>query len=76
MNAVHLSTAVRMLESPDPVDITVLTRKGELRHYERVVGLKRQHYSGTRNIKFLNSGEIRKIRDCLLLEINGMEVFM
>ena len=65
-----------MLESPDAVDLTVVTAKGEIQHFENVIGLKAAHYAGTRNIKFLKSGEIRKIRDCLIIGINGMEVFM
>lgn len=64
-----------MLMSPEPVDLVCLTMKGEMREYKRVVGLKQQHYAGSRNIKFLDSGEIRKVRDCLILAINGMEVF-
>lgn len=90
MNRIHISTAIHMLESPEPVSLTVLTTKGESRHYDRVIGLKRQHYAGSRNIKILpketNSltpkksplnqpGEIRKIRDCLILAVNGIEVF-
>ena len=76
MNAIHISTARKMLLQPEPVDLVVLTAKGELREYKQVVGLKAQHYSGTRNIKFLQSGQIRKIRDCLILRINGLEVFL
>lgn len=76
MQKIHLSTAIKMLESPEPVDLVVLTKSGELRSYNNVVGLNRQHYAGSRNIKFLNSGEIRKIRDCLILQINGLEVFL
>lgn len=76
MNKIHISTACKMLLAPEPVDLTVLTKTGELCTYQRVVGLKRQHYAGSRNIKFLDSGEIRKIRDCLIIAINGMEVFL
>ncbi len=61
--------------SPEPVDLVVMTKKGELREYRGVVGLKADHYAGSRNIKFLESGEIRKIRDCLILAVNGLEVF-
>lgn len=76
MQKIHLSTAIKMLESPEPVDLVVLTKSGELRSYNNVVGLNRQHYAGSRNIKFINSGEIRKIRDCLILQINSLEVFL
>ena len=75
-NRVHISTARRMLTAPEPVDLVVVTKKGELRSYKGVVGLKADHYAGSRNIKFVSSGEIRKIRDCLIVAINGMEVFL
>ena len=63
-----------MLESPEPVDLKVLTVKGEVRCYEKVVGLKFDFYKGTRRIKFVRSGEVRQIRDALIMEINGMAV--
>ena len=74
-NKIHISTARQMLISPEPLDLVVLTTKGELREYKNVIGLKPHHYAGSRNIKFIDSGEIRKIRDCLILAVNGLEVF-
>lgn len=82
MNKIHISTARKMLLAPEPLDITVLTASGELRTYRNAIGLKQGHYSGSRNIKLVGSpdnpgsGEIRKIRDCLILAVNGLEVFI
>lgn len=79
---IHLKIALEMLNSPEPVDLTVITAKGEIQHYKNVIGLKSTHYAGVRNIKFVDNGEhkgsgqIRKIRDCLIIGINGMEVFL
>lgn len=73
---IHLTTALQMLNSPEPVDLTVITAKGEVQSHKQCIGLKSDHYSGCRNIKILASGEIRKIRDCLIIGINGMEVFL
>ena len=73
---IHLNTALEMLNSPEPVDLTVVTAKGEIQHHKNAIGLKTSHYAGVRNIKLLDSGEIRKIRDCLIIGINGLEVFM
>ena len=83
---IHISTAVRMLESPEPVSLTVITANAEIRHFNRCVGLKRQHYAGTRNIKILPDDpsapippgppDIRKIRDSLIIAVNGLEVFI
>ena len=78
----HISNAIRLLESPEPVSLTVITAQGEIRHFDRCVGLKRQHYAGTRNIKIIHDPplpgppDIRKIRDNLIIAINGCEVFL
>lgn len=71
-----------MLESPEPVSLSVITASGEIRTFEKCVGLKRQHYAGTRNIKILTDSprqgppDIRKIRDSLIIAVNGLEVFL
>ena len=61
-----------MLNSRDPVDITLWTRRGEIQHYTNCVSLKYDYY----NIKLLNSGEIRRVRDVCIFEINGCEVML
>lgn len=73
---IHLNTARQMLNSPEPVDLTIVTAKGEVQTYKNCIGLKTDHYNGVRNVKLLDSGQIRKIRDCLIIGINGMEVFL
>lgn len=73
---IHLKNAIDLLNSPEPVDLVVVTAKGEIQKYNNCIGLKSDHYAGVRNIKLLNSGEIRKIRDCLIIGINGLEVFL
>lgn len=65
-----------MLMRPDPVDLLVLTKKGRLVEMNNVIGLKFDKYKGTRRVKFLASGEIREIRDILVLKINGCEVML
>lgn len=76
MNKIHLSTAKKMLMAPDPVDLTVVTKSGEVITLHNAVGLKANHYAGTRNVKCLDNGEIRSVRDSLIVAINGIEVFM
>ena len=39
-------------------------------------GLRYDFYAGTRNIKLLTSGQIRKIRDCCIFGVNDCEVFL
>lgn len=42
----------------------------------KCVSLRYDFYTGVRNIKVLSSGQIRKIRDVCIFEINGMKVFI
>lgn len=76
MNAIHISTARKMLESPEPVSLKVFTKEGKLIELEKVVGLRSARHTGQRNIKVLASGQIRKIRDVLIVEINGLPTFL
>ena len=62
-HAIHITTLKRMLQSPEPVDLKLWTRSGEI-------------YKGTRRMKLLDSNEIRQLRDVCVFVINGMEVFM
>lgn len=65
-----------MLQQPDPVDLVVVTKEGRILHLDNCIGLKFDMYKGTRRIKMLASGQIRAIRDILVLSINGMEVMV
>lgn len=65
-----------MLESPDPVDLVVLDKSGRVLKLDNCVGLKWDMYRGTRRVKLLSSGQIRTIRDILVMEINGCEVMI
>ena len=73
---IHISTALDMLMKPDPVDLVVLKADGSIMSLQNCIGLKFDKYRGTRRVKMLTSGQIRMIRDCLILSINGMEVFL
>lgn len=76
MRAVHISTARMMLNRPEPVDIKLWTKKGEIQEWKNCISIKYEHYKGTRKMKMLSSGQIRMVRECCIFEINGMEVFM
>lgn len=76
MNSIHISTARLILNRPDPVDIRLWTRTGEIQEWHRCISIKYDHYKGTRKFKLLDSGQIRQMRECCLIEINGMEVFL
>ena len=65
-----------MLMRPEPVDLVVLTKEGRVLELNHCIGLKFDKYKGTRRIKMLTSGEIRTVRDILIMSINGCEVMI
>lgn len=71
-----MSTVADMLMKPDPVDLVVLTMDGRVLELNNCIGLKFDKYKGTRRIKMLASGQIRTIRDILIMKINGCEVML
>lgn len=75
-NRIHISTALMMLHKPDAVTVDVYKANGELMHLENCIGLRYDKYQGTRRVKMLQSGQIRLIRDCLIVRINDMEVYL
>lgn len=76
MNAVHLSTARTMLNSGDPVDLSVWRSDGSILELRNVISLRYSFYGGWRNVKILASGECRRVRDCCIFRINGLDVFL
>ncbi len=76
MNAVHISTARTMLNSGDPVDLSVWRSDGSILELRNVISLRYSFYGGWRNVKLLTSGECRRVRDCCIFRINGLEVFL
>jgi hypothetical protein len=65
-----------MLMKPDPVDLVVMTKDARVLELNNCIGLKFDKYKGTRRVKLLDSGQIRCIRDILILKINGCEVML
>ena len=76
MQSIHISTARLILNRPEPVDIRLWTRSGEIQTWQRCISIKYDHYKGTRKFKLLDSNQIRQMRECCLFELNGMEVLL
>lgn len=74
--AIHITTMRKMLAAGDPVDIKLWVKSGEIQHWRNCVALRYNFYRGTRQMKLLDSHEIRQVRDVCIFEINGMEVFL
>ena len=75
-DSVHITTARTMLNTGDPVDLMVWKKDGSILRLERCVSLRYDFYGGWRNVKVLSSGQMRRIRDCCIFNINGLEVYL
>lgn len=75
-NKIHITTARKMIDSGDAVDLKCWTRDGGVLALDNCVGLRYNFRAGTRQVKLLASRQIRTIRDVCLFEINGMEIFL
>ena len=76
MRSIHITTARTMLNSGDPVDISVWKANGEILHMHNCISLRYNFYGGWRNMKLLTSGECRRIRDVSIFRVNDLEVFL
>ncbi|MBQ3625103.1 MAG: hypothetical protein II950_06760 [Prevotella sp.] len=76
MQSIHISTARKMLNRPEPIDIRLWTRSGEIQEWKRCISIKYEHYKRTRKMKLLDSNQIRQCREACIFEINGMEVYL
>lgn len=74
--SIHISTLRQILKSGDPCDIKLWTKNGEIQEYRNCISLRYNFYKGTRQIKLLESREIRQVRDVCIFEINGLTVFL
>lgn len=74
--SVHITTARQMLNSGDPVDISVWKSDGSILELRNVISLRYSFYGGWRNIKLLQSGQMRKIRDCCIFRVNDLDIFL
>ena len=75
-HSIHISTARTMLNSGDPVDISVWKSDGSILELCNVISLRYSFYDGWRNVKILSSGECRKISDCCIFRVNDLEIFL
>ncbi len=76
MNAIHISTARTILNAGDPVSLSVWKADGSIMHLENVISVYTSYTGGWRNIRILASGQTRRIRDCCIFRLNGLEVYM
>jgi hypothetical protein len=76
MSYIHISTLKRILQSPEPVDIALWTKSGEIQVWHNCISLRYDFYKGTRRMKMLGSNQIRQLRDVCIFQINESEVII
>ncbi len=76
MKAIHLSQARVILERGAPVSLSIVRKNGSILRAEDVVSLRFDIYRGTRQIKYIRSGQIRTIHDVCIIAIDDFEVFI
>lgn len=76
MNSVHISEARCMLDRGQPVSLDVVKKDGSVMHLNNCVSLRYDYNNGTRNVKLMDSRQIRLIRDNLIIAINDIEVYI
>ena len=76
MNAIHISTARKILQAPEPVDLKCWKKDGRIMVLHNALPLRYNFYEGTQQFKLLGSREIRTIRLNLIFEINQIPVFL
>lgn len=59
---------------PIPFDFKAISLKGEIIEGRNCVVTSSNYHNNTRNIKWNESGEIRKIKNISFVEINGVEI--
>lgn len=72
----HLAQARKIIESGKPFQCTYWTRSGEIIYSPEVVCTSSHFASNTFNFKYIESGEIRKVRALLIFNVNGEEIFL
>lgn len=74
--SIHISTLRKMLKAGDPVDIKLWVKSGEIQEWRNCIPLRYNFYKGTRQMKLLDSHQIRQVRDICIFEINGIPVHL
>ena len=71
---IHIANARKILNEHNPVNLKFWKANGEIVEAKNVVCTSSFFKNDTVNLKFLNSGEFRKIRVSTIFELNSEEV--
>lgn len=70
---IHISEVHRIVERGE-FSLKFVATSGEIIDVKRAICSSFHSEGRTMNIKFCDSGQIRKVRRCSIIEINGKEV--
>jgi hypothetical protein len=73
---IHINTARKMILSHQPFSCVLWKSNGEILRYNNVVCTSSYFHNNTVNVKFINSGSVRKIRIINIFEINDIEIYI
>lgn len=74
--SVHITTLRKMLAGKEALDLKFWDKTGNVIHANSVICTSTYYHNNTANIKFLQSGQFRKLHVLCIFEVNGMEVFI
>ena len=72
----NIAQARQIIESKHPFDVSFWKQDGDIVHAKDVVCTSSNFELNSFNIKFLESGEIRKVKAMLVFNINGEEIYL
>lgn len=72
----HLSEAIRIIDSGQPVKLEVLKKDGSIMEMRNAVSVSSYVRGGIRRMKLLDSAQIREIRERLIISLNDEEIYI
>lgn len=76
ITTIHKNDALRLLEDGQPHDLMLWKMTtGDILSYEGAICTSHHTEGGTHNVKLPKSGLLRKFRDVMLFNIDGMDVY-
>ncbi len=73
---IHINQLRAILRANQPFDCKVWKRNGEIAEYRNVVCTSTYFEKGSANLKFINSGQIRKVPILFIWEVNDEEIYI
>lgn len=76
MEQIHISQARRIFDSHRPISIKAWRADGSILELDNCTALRYDMRTGCRNFKIAANGQIRRVRDCCIFQVNDIEVYI